>query len=86
MYKRAMDGRDHSFIVHSLDHPMPVGVGETRKNSELHIPQSPIAAPDFAPVSPVSSSMMPFKVKYGRPTVLVASGVQRRRFPAGSSW
>ena len=43
--------------IHSLNHQLPVGVGETCTTYDLHNPQSTIPAANFAPVSPVSSSM-----------------------------
>ena len=46
-----------STLIHSLNHPIPVGIGEILTNFNLHSPWLPIAATDFAPVSPVSSSM-----------------------------
>ena len=76
----------HRTLFLALSHPMPWGGGEALTKFELHSPRSPIAASRSDPVRPVSSSMIDFSVTYGRPTRLLASGVQRSNRPAGSLW
>ena len=65
---------------------MPVGAGKTLTNSDSQSSQTAIAAINSVPVRPVSSSIMDFNVTNGRSTLLFASGVQSKSFPASSSW
>ena len=86
--------RTHNTGVVSWIPPcVPIKTSLVRKATGNHLinstslgkTQSPVSGFCYARnrlcnASLVSSSMISFKVAYGRPTLLVASGVQRRRF------